>query len=168
MHDQFVVFKQGESFVCNGVSLPLTNTTAYQSSTIPNAGTVENCVYTSPQGQATLSVTVPAIPQIVTPRSGETVTRSTQTPVVVAPTPGCQGMELEISSPNTIGGLNGYPLPWSGCATHQDVDTTGATAGNGFMQLEEADTSAPITNNAGFHSLTINAYAYTEMPITWK
>jgi len=168
-YSKAIDFKQGEKLVCNGISLPTNSESAYISNTIPAPGTVFNCTYTSPQGQASFSVTTPEATQLVTPKPNATVTRSKQTPIVIAPTSACQSMGILVGSKNAFGGYSGGigPAP-SGCATHQQVDTTSASVGPGELGLEEVDNTTPITNNAGFHSLLLSVMTYKNIPVIWK
>lgn len=49
---QIIQFKHGEKLQCNGIVLPTETGRGYVTETLPAPGTVMDCIYVSPQGQA--------------------------------------------------------------------------------------------------------------------
>jgi hypothetical protein len=164
-----IQFKQGETFECGGNAIPMDSHSGYASATIPVPGTVIPCTYTSPQGQASFSFTVPERATIISPLSGATVTRSPQTPLTLGLTPACDDVGIKTgyeASPGTWEA--GSATAPDGCAKQQTIDTTSFPAGPGVLGVQEYVKVNSITNNAGFHSLTLSISTETDIPVKWK
>jgi len=166
--DEIIQFKQGEKFECSGVSVPTDSNSSYITFNIPAAGTVMNCTYFSPQGQASFPITIPAQARLVSPASGATVAISAQTPLTIDVVPPCKGVAIEVGYKNSqgeyVGGTQDAP---DGCAAQQVFSTLNMATGPGMLGVEEVEKESAITNNAGFHSLTLMVMTRVEEPVTW-
>lgn len=163
-----VTFQQGEKMECNSLLVP-NGGSKVEVTPIPAAGTVYNCMYTSPQGKTSFSFTVPGRLTITSPASGATITRSTSTPYTMTVLPDCKSTGIGLDYPDGRGGMAGFGNPASiNCGTNGTTDTTKVTPGPGGLVVEEFLQPAYATNNPGFHSFTMQIYTSTTIPVTWQ
>ncbi len=168
-HIKIIQFKQGEKFVCNGNNMPTNSSSGYISLKLPAPGTVISCDYISPQGRASFSFTIPDQVKILSPTSGATVTRSSNTPLDIQFAPECKGFAIDTGYASTQGGYyEGTQNSSNVCSAHQTINTLGMPAGRGMIGVSDIDNINPVTNNAGFHSLTFYVFTDTQVAITWK
>jgi hypothetical protein len=168
MHDNSVItFTRGEKLTCGGVAMPTTTGSGYSPANTPSAGTVVNCTYLSPQGQASFSYTVPEQPKVMSPTAGATVARSVQTAVSVTIVPTCK-TAVGIMLGDSSGHGASVPGTPGGCSSQQTVDTTPLQAGAGKLGVTEGGETTEITNNPGFHSFKLAYWSSSVISVTWK
>ncbi len=164
---KLVIFQKGEKVACN--SSVLQNQGEIKIVPIPAAGTVIHCTYTSPQGTANWSITVPESPVITSPKPNSVITRSTATYYTMTVLPNCKTSGVELDYPDGRGGMAGMGNDSSvNCGSSQKVDTSTLPPGSGGIGVGEFLQPAYATNNPGFHSFTMQIYTSTTIPVTWK
>lgn len=171
-HNAIVKFQHGEKVQCNGKTID--NQQSLFISPAPPAGTMYNCTYLSPQGQANFSFTVPQRPAITSPASGTTIVRSTSTHYSITVLPDCVASSVEILYTDLSGGMAGYGANTSvKCSPDQIVDTSSFdtssfSPGPGFLGVEETIQPSYSTNNPGFHTFRMLFTSEAHIPITWQ
>lgn len=165
-NNSLVRFIKGEKLVCGGTTIPTMYGQAYVTSKIPPAGTIVNCTYSSPQGQATFSYAVPEQPKILSPAPGVTIVRSKQTALTVTIVPTCTDDGVGILIGNS--GRGAGVASDKGCSPQQTVDTTGLSPGPGILGFGEGEQINEVTNNPGFHSFYLRFNSNAVIPVTWK
>ena len=171
-HNAIVEFQHGEKVQCNGITTD--NQQSQFISPAPPAGTMYNCIYTSPQGQANFSFTIPQRPAITSPASGSTIVRSTSTRYGITVLPNCIASGVTILYTDLSGGMAGYGANTSvKCSPDQTVDTSSFdtssfSPGPGFLGVEETIQPSYSTNNPGFHTFTMQIYTSAMIPVIWQ
>jgi hypothetical protein len=159
-----VSFIRNEAVNCNGTAL--TRYTGAFEGTFrlgDVAGKAMKCVYVSGNQPASITVLAPRRLVILTPREGETVTRSAQTDINYESDPSAVPWAIVGISAN----VKASALPGAATSSHAALNTSNFTPGRGTIaltqQLDFIEIQAPA-----FRSVTGRANLMTMVQVVWQ